>query len=90
MKAERKIYKGIEYVLLTDIPQPQREHLLQTLSQDRFIKILIDGAVMPQCIQYKDYTFWFENVFNTKQQTVKEIVTETVTMGSPSLALNKI
>ena len=90
MKVERKIYKGIEYVLLTDIPQPQREHLLQTLSQDQFIKILIDGSVVQQCLQYKDYSFWFDNIFKTRQQTVKEIVTESVPVSSSSLVLNKV
>ena len=87
MKVERKIYKGIEYVVLTDLPQTQREQLLQTLSQDQFIKILIDGAIVSQCLQYKDYSFWFENVFRTKPQIVKEIVTESVAVSSPSLVL---
>jgi hypothetical protein len=87
MKVERKIYKGIEYVLVTDIPQPQREQLLQTLSQDQIIKILIDGSVISQCLQYKDYSFWFDNIFRTRQQTVKEIVAEPMAMSSPSLAL---
>lgn len=90
MKVERKIYKGIEYVLLTEIPQPQRDHLLLTLSQDQFIKILIDGAVVSHCVQYKDYSLWFDNIYKTSQQTVKEIVTNTVTITPSSLALNKI
>jgi hypothetical protein len=89
MKVERKIYKGIEYVVFTDIPQTQRETLLLTLSQDQFIKILIDGSVVSQCLQYKDYSFWFDNVFRTKQQAIKEIVTEAVVMPSSNLALNK-
>jgi hypothetical protein len=90
MKVERKIYKGIEYVLLTDLPQTQREHLLQTLSEDRFIKILIDGAVATHCLQYKDYSLWFDSVFRTKQQQpVKEIVSETISVSASALALNK-
>jgi hypothetical protein len=90
MKVERKIYKGIEYVLLTELPQSQREHLSQTLSQDQMIKILIDGSIVSDCIQYKDYSFWFDNIFKAKQQPVKEIVTQTVDISSANLALNKI
>ena len=86
MKVERKIFKGIEYVTLADLPQSQREVLLQTLSKDHFIKILIEGVIVAQCLQYKDYSFWFENVFKAKPQPVKEVVTENVTI-SASLAL---
>ncbi len=88
MKVERKIYKGIEYVLVTELPQTQREHLLQTLTQDQMIKILIDGSVVSDCLQYKDYSLWFDNVYKTRQSTVKEKVSETVAFSS--LALNKI
>ena len=87
MKVERKIYNGIEFVVLTDLPVVQREHLLKTLSPDQFIKILIDGAVVSNCLQYKDYSNWFDNVFRTRPQVVKEVVTETVAVSSASLAL---
>jgi hypothetical protein len=86
MKVERKIFKGIEYVTAADLPQTQREVLLQTLSKDQFIKILIDGTVVSQCLQYKDYSLWFDNVFKTKSQPVKEMVTENVTISTGSLA----
>jgi hypothetical protein len=87
MKVERKIFKGIEYVLFTELPQPQRENILQTLSKDHFIKILIEGTIISQCLQYKDYSFWFDSVYNTKPLHVKEKVTETVILSSPALAL---
>jgi hypothetical protein len=89
MKVDRKIYKGIEFVVLTELPVVQREHLLKTLSPDQFIKILIDGAVVSNCLQYKDYSNWFDNVFRTRPQVVKEVevVTETVAVSSASLAL---
>ena len=87
MKVDRKIFKGIEYVTVADLPQTQREQLLQTLSKDQFIKILIDGVIVSQCIQYKDYSFWFDNIFKTRPQVVKEIVTETVNISASNLAL---
>lgn len=87
MKVERKLYKGIEFVVLTELPVVQREHLLKTLSPDQFIKILIDGAVVSNCLQYKDYSNWFDNVFRTRPQVVKEVVSETVAVSSASLVL---
>jgi hypothetical protein len=90
MKVERKIFKGIEYVLVAELPQTQREQLLQTLSKDHFIKILIEGTVVSQCLQYKDYCLWFDNVFKSKSQPVNEVVADKVSLSATRLALNKV
>jgi hypothetical protein len=63
MKVRSKIYRGIEYIQVNELPQPQQEKLLQTLDRDLFIKILIDEKIVSQCIQYKDYEHWFENMY---------------------------
>ncbi|HEY0741466.1 MAG TPA: hypothetical protein VGD40_08390 [Chryseosolibacter sp.] len=86
MKADRKIYKGIEYVLVTELPKTQREQLFKTLTRDQLIKILIDGVVVPQCLQYKDYSLWFDNVFKA-QQSVPQEAAETIEVSSSSFVL---
>jgi hypothetical protein len=58
-----KIYKGIEYIQLSELPQVQRESILQTINHELFIKIMIDGKIIDYCLQYKDYSSWFKNVF---------------------------
>jgi hypothetical protein len=72
MKADRKNYRGIEYILVDELPQTQREKLLQTLGHDRFIKIMMDGQIISRCIQYKDYNYWFENTYATTPDRVTE------------------
>jgi hypothetical protein len=79
MKAESKNYKGIHYVQLSELPVLQQDHLLKTLRSDYFIKIMIDGTIVPQCIQYKDYSVWYEKVFNiatapVQEQRVRELI----------------
>jgi hypothetical protein len=89
MKADRKIFKGIEYVQLAELPQTQQDKLLQTLGNDFFIKIRIDGKIIAQCVQYKDYSRWYDNVYANKPAPVKERVPEVI--GIPTnLALNKV
>lgn len=66
MKVDRKIYKGIEYVTLSELPQVQQEHLVKTLPSEFFIKILIDGSIVSRCIQYRDYSMWFDQVFSSR------------------------
>jgi hypothetical protein len=63
MKINSKIYRGIEYIQLHELPQPQREMLMQTIDHNLFIKIMIDGEVISQCLQYKDYSFWHKTIY---------------------------
>ena len=63
MKVNSTIYKGIEFVEISTLPSEQRASLLQTVSPDLFIKILVDGKLMPRCIQYKDYEAWYDNSY---------------------------
>jgi hypothetical protein len=92
MKVDCKIYKGIEYVKLNELPQNQQEKLLDTLAHDFFIKIMMDGIVVHQCLQYKDYDRWYENVFNAKTPVkVIKVAERAIEVGvSSNLALNKI
>lgn len=69
MKVDRKIYKGIEYVLFQDLPLPQQERFMESMGADYFIKIMIDGKITARCIQYKDYSAWFENQFKAEVVT---------------------
>ncbi len=58
-----KVYKGIEYIILEDLPSDQQQNIRETLSEQSFIKILVNGKVQSNCIQFKDYQLWLENVF---------------------------
>ena len=63
MKVNSRVYKGIEYVQLSDLPREQQLLIVESLNEDSFIKILIEKNVLSECIQYKEYDLWFENVF---------------------------
>jgi hypothetical protein len=63
MKVKSTIYKGIEFVEIYSLPNEQKQYLLQTIDPELFIKILVDGKLMSQCIQYKDYEEWYDNAF---------------------------
>jgi hypothetical protein len=50
-------------VEIYSLPNEQKQYLLQTIDPELFIKILVDGKLMSQCIQYKDYEEWYDNAF---------------------------
>jgi len=66
MKVNSTIYKGIEYVQLSTLPPEQKEKLLQTINHDLFIKILVNGKLIVNCLLFKDYEVWFENVYKSQ------------------------
>lgn len=63
MKVAAKVFKGIEYVQVNQLPENQRESFVQSINDSLFIKILIDGKVISGCVQYKDYELWYEGIF---------------------------
>lgn len=73
MKINSTIYKGIEFVEISALPVEQKTSLLQTVNPELLIKILVDGKLMPRCLQYKDYEEWYDNSYrpslNMKEMT---------------------
>ncbi|MBP9924455.1 MAG: hypothetical protein KBF45_00580 [Cyclobacteriaceae bacterium] len=63
MRVDRDIYKGIEYITLAGLPPDQKEKIVTTLDPDKIIKILKDGVLINDCIQYADYLRWFEEQY---------------------------
>ncbi len=59
MRAEVEVYKGIEFVRISNLPAEQKEKISNTFPKDKVIKILKDEYVLNDCIQYRDYVEWF-------------------------------
>lgn len=76
MKAETKLYKGIEYVQVNLLPAEQQNIISQTLSNKLYIKILIDGKIIGNCLQYKDYELWYNNVYRLPHKRSAAIMVE--------------
>lgn len=70
MKAKAKFYRGIEFIQVSDLPAEQQV-LLQHTSKPERIKILIEGKIVGNCIQYKEYCEWFSAGYKTSVAPVK-------------------
>ena len=81
MKVNSTIYKGIEYIQLSSLPADQKEKLLQTINHDLFIKILVDEKLIGNCLLFKDYEIWFDNIY--KAQTHSNAQSTQGSVGSP-------
>jgi len=65
MLKQSNIYKGIEYVQLSELPADQRELISQN-PRDLIIKIQVDGKILNDCIQFKDYEAWYLHQFKMR------------------------
>ena len=77
MKVNSTIYKGIEFVEISTLPSEQKTILLQTINPELLIKILVDGKLMPRCLQYKDYEEWYDNAYGISVKNENSKVPET-------------
>jgi len=87
MKVNSTIYKGIEYIQVNALPQDQKEKLLQSINHDLFIKILVDEKLIGNCLLFKDYEIWFENVY--KPQSGGNEPSGNRNVGSPTVQVER-
>jgi hypothetical protein len=89
MKVDSKIFKGIEYVQLSELPQAQREEILLSINQELHIKLLIEGKIISGCLQYKDYSRWYTDFYQPGQNAAREQIILPELEIKPNLAINK-
>ncbi len=56
MSAE--VYKGIEFVRISNLPADQRTQIRATIDTSKIIKILRGKELLSDCIQVNDYAVW--------------------------------
>lgn len=59
-KIKPKHYRGIEYIQITDLPATQIKPFLEWIPSSEIIKIITENKLLTQCVQYRNYTEWFE------------------------------
>jgi hypothetical protein len=82
MKVVAEIFKGIEFIRISNLPEDQKEFITISIPKDRIIKILKDNVVLKDCVQYHDYIPLYNQyetasvVNSKKQQAVKRNASE--------------
>jgi hypothetical protein len=64
MSAE--IYKGIEFVRISNLPDDQKSQIRQTIDDSKIIKILRGKELLHDCVQVNDYAMWMKENFNKR------------------------
>lgn len=60
VKAE--VYKGINFIRISKLPEDESNQIREW-GRKKKITILAENEAWRDCIQYKDYKYWYENHF---------------------------
>ena len=61
-KLESRTYKGIDYIKLTELPDEQYLAFMEWVGKESIITIQVNGNSIKNCVQYTDYSYWFDSV----------------------------
>jgi hypothetical protein len=81
---EAEVYKGIEFIRISELSLDQQKAIKSWASADTIIKILHESVLLTDCVLYNNYSFWLNNVYtevnlpvevsrNTSSQKIKPI-----------------
>lgn len=87
MIVKPSLYRGIEFVCVTDLPEEQQILLHSSPQHPERINILIEGEIKRNCIQYQAYAQWFQNVYKTSVAQAPAVKQQEAT--KPDLVLQK-
>lgn len=57
--AEVEIYKGIEFVRISVLPEDQKQSIQDSSHIHKVIKILRGKELLNDCLKYNDYLEWY-------------------------------
>ena len=69
------IYKGIEFVTVSSLSKEEQELFRKTFKRSLLIKIMVDGAIVHDCVQYKDYVLWHA-IYIEQNASIKQMITD--------------
>lgn len=75
MKVAAQNFKGIEYVQISSLPVNQRNSIRESINKKMIIIILKGEDLIKDCLQYRDYVNWYENVYKIQVQEEKSQAT---------------
>lgn len=70
---EPTIYRGIEFIRVSELPDNEQLQIKNWAVRQTIIKILTTEGLLTDCITYKNYKHWYDNIF-TEAKSEEEVV----------------
>lgn len=68
--SQKEIYKGIEFVRISNLPKEQSEIIYAAFPKEKIIKILKDEVILRDCIQFHEYQEWLKETYQKQWDMV--------------------
>jgi len=68
MKLEPKVYKGINYIRISELPKKQKLIYSEGQKQMELIKINTGNQVFSDCILYSVYNNWYSSIYPAENE----------------------
>lgn len=68
--SQKEIYKGIEFVRISNLPKEQSDRIYAAFPKEKIIKILKDEVILRDCIQFHEYQEWFKETYQKQWDMV--------------------
>ena len=62
-KLESRTYRGIDFIQISELPNEQYNSFMEWVGKDSIITIKMEGQAQKNCVQYSDYSYWYDSVF---------------------------
>lgn len=63
LKASPTFHKGINFIQISSLPFEQQELFQEWVPQSCIMEMRINNILMDDCVEYQDYTYWFNFQF---------------------------
>ncbi|MEJ2003819.1 MAG: hypothetical protein P8X57_02390 [Cyclobacteriaceae bacterium] len=82
-------YRGIKFVRLQDLPSELNRDIRNWLNDDTLIKIQTDAGLLNDCIQLKDFEYWYDHIYTPVDQISETGQTKVVKRRKIKLAFER-
>jgi len=86
MRTPSEIYKGIEFVRISTLPEDQKQLIWTSIKRDKIIKILKSDCLLNDCIQVHDYEAWYSENYKSEIISIASALKDPQSQPSYKLA----
>jgi hypothetical protein len=85
MVPSSEIYKGIEFIRISSLPDDERKLFWKSFEQEKIIKILKPDALLNDCVLLQDYTNWTKrNLIQANMSQLRNLTHYPLLLTQPS------
>jgi aromatic ring-cleaving dioxygenase len=63
LKASPTFHRGVNFVQISSLPYEQQSSFQDWIPKNSVLKMEIHNIAMDDCVDYQDYTYWFDFKF---------------------------